>query len=47
MKQKGVYPYALISLMKNSQEKLNFTAFFEMSTDVMSNTYMLKMRGIY
>ena len=36
-----------MSLMKNSQEKLNFTAFFKMSTYVMSNKYMLKIRGIH
>lgn len=36
-----------MSLMKNSQENFNFTAFFKMSTYVMSNTYMLKIRGIH
>ena len=33
---------ALISLMKNYQEKLNFTVFFKMSTYLMSNTNMHK-----
>ena len=33
---------ALISLMKNYPEKLNFTVFFKMSTYLMSNTNMHK-----
>ena len=38
---------ALISLMKNYKEEMNFTAFFKMSTYPMSNTNMLKMCGIH
>lgn len=34
---------ALISLMKNYQEKLNFTVFFKMGTYLMSNTNMHRM----